>query len=54
MKRLPLVARLILLPVTTLIDTVLSPNRIDLDFYEEARYFLGGFHVVVSSFCTHL
>jgi hypothetical protein len=48
MRRLPLVPRLFLLPTTSLIDKILlPPKRIDLDFYDDARYFLGGFHVVV-------
>ncbi|KAI6182987.1 hypothetical protein M3Y97_00439400 [Aphelenchoides bicaudatus] len=46
MKRLPLVVRLILLPTTSLVDTVLLPKNVDKEFHNEARYFLGGFHVV--------
>lgn len=46
-KRIPFYLRKVLLPATSLIDTVLLPQKVNLKFYEDARYFLGGLHVVV-------
>jgi hypothetical protein len=50
MKHLPLAVRFLLLPITSIIDVIAMPKNVDEEFYDKARYFVGGFHVVVSSF----
>jgi len=46
MKKLPIAARALLFPVTSFIDLLLLPNNVSKDFYQEARNFVGGLHVV--------